>query len=81
MNHTSNIRPSAAPTFPQPNYGGSYASHASYAEPHANQPNYSEYDSRLQYLAQPQGPSLNDSGFWENTRNDAVRMVREQAGP
>ncbi|KAF8968942.1 hypothetical protein BDZ97DRAFT_1797116 [Flammula alnicola] len=24
---------------------------------------------------------LDDSGYWENTRNDAVRMLNEQAGP
>ncbi|TFK39055.1 hypothetical protein BDQ12DRAFT_682942 [Crucibulum laeve] len=64
----------APPTFMEPTY---YSSD-SYA--HGNPPPYSEYDQQINYLNSQQVP-VNDSGFWENTRNDAVRMINEQAGP
>ena len=74
--HISNMTLTAAPTFPQPNYYG--AQGASYT--HRNPPPYSEYDQQLHYLSSMQAQQ-NDSGYWENTRNDAVRMLNEQAGP
>ena len=63
----------AAPTFHHPEY---YSAHQS-SYPQGNPPPYSEYDNQVQYLA-TQTP-LNDSGYWENTRDDAVRLLNEQA--
>ncbi|KAJ3516976.1 hypothetical protein NLJ89_g794 [Agrocybe chaxingu] len=75
--HISNMTLTAAPTFPQPHY---YNMHNGTRYAHGNPPPYSEYDQQLQHMASPQVP-VNDSGYWENTRNEAVRMVNEQAGP
>ena len=66
----------AAPTFPQTQYYGDPG--ATY--PQGNPPPYSEYDQQIRYLASSHVPA-DDSGYWENTRNDAVRMLNEQAGP
>lgn len=63
----------AAPTFPQPNFYNA----PSY--PQRNPAPFSDYDQQLKYVANHQGP--NDSGLWETSRNDAVQMVNEQAGP
>lgn len=66
----------AAPTFPQPNYYNVPGSDYSQRNPAP----FSEYDQQLRYMASQQ--QLSDgSGYWENTRNDAVRMLNEQAGP
>ena len=64
----------AAPTFHRPDY---YNPHQSSYQ--GNPPPYSEYDNQVQYLAAQ--THLNDSGYWENSRDDAVRMLNEQAGP
>ncbi|KDR82399.1 hypothetical protein GALMADRAFT_220397 [Galerina marginata CBS 339.88] len=74
--HVSNMTLTAAPTFPQPDY---YNIHNT-PYPQGNPPPYSEYDQQLRYLASSQVPS-DDSGYWENTRNDAVRMLNEEANP
>jgi len=66
----SHITLAAAPTFPQPNFHDS--------QNQGNPPPYTEYDQQLRYLASPQVP-VNDSGFWENTRDNAVHMLNEQA--
>lgn len=73
--HISNITLTAAPTFPQPSYHDSQYS----GYPQGNPPPYSEYDRQLHYLASAQAP-VNDSGYWENARNDAAKMLNEQAG-
>jgi cohesin loading factor subunit SCC2 len=73
--HISSMTLTAAPTFHRPDH---YNMHQS-SYPQGNSPPYSEYDSQVQYLAAP--TPLNDFGYWENTRDDAVRMLNEQAGP
>jgi len=47
--------------------------------PQGNPPPYAEYAPEVNYLRNQQVP-VNDSGYWENTRNDAVRYLAEQAG-
>ncbi|KAF8904085.1 hypothetical protein CPB84DRAFT_1773363 [Gymnopilus junonius] len=74
--HINNMTLTAAPTFPQPDYYNMHNS--SYSQ--GNLAPYSEYDQELRYLASAHVPA-DDSGFWENTRNDAVRLLNEQAGP
>lgn len=74
--HISNMTLTAAPTFPQTQYYNDQGS----TYPQGNPPPYSEYDQQLRYLASS-NVSADDSGYWENTRNDAVRMLNEQAGP
>lgn len=73
--HIGSMTLTAAPTFNSSEY---YSNHQS-SYPQGNPPPYSEYDNQVRYLAS-QSP-LNDSGYWENTRDDAVRMLNEQAGP
>jgi hypothetical protein len=74
--HISNMTLTAAPTFPQTQYYNDQRS----TYPQGNPPPYSEYDQQIRYLASSNAPA-DDSGYWENTRNDAVRMLNEQAGP
>jgi len=74
--HISNMTLTAAPTFPQTQYYNDQGS----TYPQGNPPPYSEYDQQLRYLSSSSVPA-DDSGYWENTRNDAVRMLNEQAGP
>ncbi|KAF8158512.1 hypothetical protein B0H34DRAFT_797892 [Crassisporium funariophilum] len=74
--HIGNMTLTAAPTFSQPDYYN--VQRTNYQQ--VNPPPYSEYDHQLQYLAAPQVPA-NDSGYWENTRNDTIRMLNDQAGP
>ena len=74
--HISNMTLTAAPTFPQTQYYNDQGS----TYPQGNPPPYSEYDQQLRYLSSSNVPA-DDSGYWENTRNDAVRMLNEQAGP
>lgn len=62
----------APPSFVQQNYYASY--------PQGNPPPYTEYAQEIEYLSAPQVPA-NDSGFWESSRNDASRLISEQAGP
>jgi len=73
--HISSMTLTAAPTFHRPEYYNTHQS--SYTQ--GNPPPYSEYDNQVQYLAAQ--PSHNDSGYWENARDNAVRMLNEQAGP
>ena len=72
-----NITLTAAPTFPQPNY--SYERQND-GNARGNPPPFSEYDQQLHYLASNQMPG-NDSGYWENTRNEAVKLLNEQVDP
>lgn len=44
-----------------------------------NPPPYAEYAHEVDYLATQQVP-VNDSGYWENTRNDALRYLGDQGG-
>ena len=73
--HISSMTLTAAPTFHRPEYYNNYQS----SYPQGNPPPYSEYDNQLRFLA-TQSP-LDDSGYWENTRDNAVRMLNEQMGP
>ncbi|PPQ97823.1 hypothetical protein CVT26_012924 [Gymnopilus dilepis] len=89
--HIGGMSMGNAPIFPQPdfynmNLDTSISSSSSY---NANPPPppYSEYDNELRYLAShsPQGGGggtggggADDSGFWENTRDEAVRLLSEQ---
>ena len=73
--HISNITLTGAPTFPQPSY---HEQSSEFSQ--ENPPPYSEYDQQLHYLASTQAP-VNDAGCWENSRDDAVKMLNEQAGP
>ena len=73
--HISSMTLTAAPTFHRPDYYNNYQS----SYPQGNPPPYSEYDNQLRFLA-TQSP-LNDSGYWENTRDNAVRMLNEEMGP
>ncbi|KAK0464696.1 uncharacterized protein EV420DRAFT_1725943 [Desarmillaria tabescens] len=75
--HLGNMTSVATPpSFVQPNY----YSMQSTSYPQGNPPPYTEYASELTYLSS-QNVSADDSGYWESTRNDAVRLMQEQAGP
>ncbi|KAF9046656.1 hypothetical protein BJ165DRAFT_1369666 [Panaeolus papilionaceus] len=76
--HINNITLTAAPIFPQPQYYNNHGS--SYTPAQGNPPPYSEYDQQLQYLSSSR-PQINNTGYWEGSRNDAVRLLNEQAGP
>ncbi|KIY69312.1 hypothetical protein CYLTODRAFT_436196 [Cylindrobasidium torrendii FP15055 ss-10] len=66
--------PAAPPSFAHP----AYYSNAAYTP---NSPSYyTEYDRELAYLREPNEVG-NDSGFWESTRDTAVRAINHQAGP
>jgi len=47
--------------------------------PQGNPPPYAEYTHEVDYLASQPAP-VNDSGYWENTRNDALRYLGDQTG-
>ncbi|KAK0188221.1 hypothetical protein F5146DRAFT_1062556 [Armillaria mellea] len=75
--HLGNLTSVATPpSFVQPNYYSMQATDY----PQGNPPPYTEYAQELTYLSS-QNVSADDSGYWENTRNDVVRLVQEQAGP
>ena len=62
----------APPTFMQQSY---YS--AQRTMPYARDPNpppYTEYAQELSYISAPRIPA-NDRGVWENTRNEAVRLL------
>ncbi|GLB45503.1 putative sister chromatid cohesion protein [Lyophyllum shimeji] len=63
------------PSFVQPNYyvvqGTGY--------PPGNPPPYTEYAQEISYLGSSQASS-NDSGYWSQTRDDAVRLLGDQSG-
>lgn len=63
----------SAPTFPQPNFYNNYNSNY----PQSNPPPYSDYDQQLRYLSSSQ-MMVDDSGYWDNSRNEAVRMLNGQ---
>lgn len=60
------------PSYIQPQYHGS-----SYGQ--GNPPPYTEYAHEVDYLASHQVP-LDDSGYWETTRNDALSYLGDQPG-
>lgn len=66
----------SAPSFVQPNF---YSLHGS-SYPQGNPPPYTEYATEIDYLARSH-PQPNDSGYWESTRDHAVRLIGDQAGP
>ncbi|KAF9485923.1 hypothetical protein BDN70DRAFT_927257 [Pholiota conissans] len=68
--HISSMTLTAAPTFPQPNYYNVPAGGSDYSQ--RNPAPFSDYDHQLRYMSSQQQP-VDDSGYWENTRNDAVR--------
>lgn len=75
--HLGNMTSVATPpSFVQPNYYSMQPTDY----PQGNPPPYTEYAPELTYLSS-RNVSADDSGYWENTRNDAVRLVQEQAGP
>ncbi|KAG5351628.1 hypothetical protein C0989_005551 [Termitomyces sp. Mn162] len=63
------------PSFAQPNYymvqNGGY--------PQGNPPPYTEYAQELAYIGSQRG-HIHD-GYWNQTRDDAVRLLGDQAGP
>jgi cohesin loading factor subunit SCC2 len=61
--HISSMTLTAALMFHRPEYYDNYES----TYPQGNPPPYSEYDNQLRFLA-TRSP-LNDSGYWENTRD------------
>ncbi|KAG5642305.1 hypothetical protein DXG03_003025 [Asterophora parasitica] len=65
---------SAQPSsFAQPNY---YVQATGY--PQGNPPPYTEYAQELSYLSSSHVPH-DDSGYWEQTRDDAVRLLGERS--
>ncbi|KAG5653655.1 hypothetical protein H0H81_011615 [Sphagnurus paluster] len=73
--HLSNMTLTAQPpSFVQPNY---YMMHSGY--PQGNPPPYTEYAQELAYLNSPQSSS-NDSGYWNQARDDAVRLLGDRSG-
>ncbi|KAF8889236.1 hypothetical protein CPB85DRAFT_1441418 [Mucidula mucida] len=62
----------APPSFVQPAYYVPY--------PPGPPPRYTEYAPELSYLASSSA-SADDSGYWESSRDTAVTLINEQAGP
>ncbi|KAF5337499.1 hypothetical protein D9758_013605 [Tetrapyrgos nigripes] len=74
IRHMDNMTAAAPPpTFSQPGYY-SYQQ-VSYAQ--GNPPPYSEFAREIAYMSGP--PAANDGGYWQNTRNQAVNYVQQQA--
>ncbi|KAI0064180.1 hypothetical protein BV25DRAFT_1934347 [Artomyces pyxidatus] len=72
--HLSNLTVSTTtPSYVQPHY---YSVHG-FNYPTGNPPPYTEYATELNHLQSHQQPT-NDSGYWANTRNDAVRYLGDQ---
>ncbi|KAF8636245.1 hypothetical protein AX17_003730 [Amanita inopinata Kibby_2008] len=75
--HLSNMTLTAAPpSFMQPNYYS--MQHAGHYVQDGNPPPYTEYAQEMSYISAPQVPA-NDGGYWENTRNDAVRLLGDHS--
>ncbi|KIL61369.1 hypothetical protein M378DRAFT_26115 [Amanita muscaria Koide BX008] len=75
--HLSHMTFTAAPpTFVEPSYYA--AQHQTYArEP--NPPPYTEYAHELSYISSAPKVPNNDGGYWENTRNDAARLLGDHS--
>ena len=74
--HLSNMTFTAAPpTFMQQGYYS--APHAQVYAREPNPPPYTEYAQELSYISRPQVPN-NDRGYWEDTRDEAVRLLGDQ---
>ncbi|KAH9923582.1 hypothetical protein B0H21DRAFT_765352 [Amylocystis lapponica] len=73
--HLSNLTLSAAP----PSYVQSHHHHTQGAPmyPQAHYPPFVEYAHELNHLATASAP-VHDGGYWESTRNEAVRYIGEQ---
>ncbi|KAH9480188.1 Protein rad9 [Psilocybe cubensis] len=71
--HISNMTLTNAPTFPQPNLYNNYNTNY----PPSNPAPYSDYDQQLRYLSSSQ-MMVDDSGYWDHNRNEAVRMLNGQ---
>ncbi|KAG6888734.1 hypothetical protein C0995_006386 [Termitomyces sp. Mi166 len=74
--HLGNMTITAQPpSFAQPNYymvqNGGY--------PQGNPPPYTEYAQELAYIGSQRGHTTD--GYWNQTRDDAVRLLGDQAGP
>ncbi|KAA1473731.1 hypothetical protein DENSPDRAFT_882264 [Dentipellis sp. KUC8613] len=65
--------PATTPSYVQPQYYGA----SNYSYPTSNPTPYSQYANEINHLQSQQVPS-NDSGYWANTRNDAVRYLGQQ---
>ncbi|KAF8879492.1 hypothetical protein BD779DRAFT_1551796 [Infundibulicybe gibba] len=69
--HLSSLTLTAAPpSFMQQSYHST-------SYPQGNPPPYTEYAQEISYLSS----SHNNSDYWESSRNEAVRLLGEQAGP
>lgn len=64
------------PTFMQQGYYSVNHTPVYAREPHP--PPYTEYAQELSYISRSQVPT-NDGGYWEGTRNDAVRLLGDQS--
>ena len=76
--HLSNLSiTAAAPSFVQPDYHTLHGS--SYLQ--GNPPPYTEYAHEINYLIAPyENPvPVRNMEYWQNTRDDAVRLLGEQA--
>ncbi|KAF7422876.1 Sister chromatid cohesion protein 2 [Pleurotus ostreatus] len=65
----------APPSFAQPGYYNSYG-HVPQGSP--NQ--YTEYSQEFEYISSPQHADA-QSAYWQRTRNDAVRLLRNEVDP
>ena len=64
------------PSYIQPQY---YAMNGA-SHNHGNSSPYGQYAHEVDYLSSQQRQPPNDSGYWENARNDAVGYLRDQSG-
>ncbi|KAI0051083.1 hypothetical protein FA95DRAFT_1554896 [Auriscalpium vulgare] len=62
-----------APSYVQPHY----YSVGGFNYPAGNPPPYTEYATEVNHIQSQQPPAIN-SGYWETTRNDAVRYLGDQ---
>jgi cohesin loading factor subunit SCC2 len=75
--HLSNMTFTAAPpTFMQQGYYSAHHPQVYAREP--KPPPYTEYAQELSYVSRPQVPN-NDGGYWEGTRDEAVRLLGDQS--
>ncbi|KAK7469438.1 Sister chromatid cohesion protein 2 [Stygiomarasmius scandens] len=75
IRHVDSMAVSAPPpSFAQPEY----YSYQQSSYPQGNPPPYSEHAQEIAYMSGP--PVPNDGGYWQNTRNQAIGYVQQQAG-
>ncbi|KAF4581480.1 Sister chromatid cohesion protein 2 [Pleurotus pulmonarius] len=65
----------APPSFAQPGYYNSYGQ-----VPRGNPNQYNEYAREFEYLSSPQHADAQPP-YWQRTRNDAVRLLRNEVDP